>query len=48
LDNIPANINPICPTDEYAISDFKSGWRKQINLVATAPVKHSLINMEDV
>lgn len=25
LDNIPASIRPICPTDEYAINDLRSG-----------------------
>lgn len=44
LDSIPVSIRPICPTEEYAIKDFKSGWRIQINLVATAPVIEILIN----
>jgi hypothetical protein len=25
LDNIPVSIRPMCPTDEYAIKDFRSG-----------------------
>jgi len=37
LDIIPAVNSPICPTDEYAINDFKSVCRKQINLVIHAP-----------
>jgi len=36
-DIIPASIIPICPTDEYAIKDFISGWRRQISLVIIAP-----------
>jgi len=36
-DNVPEIISPICPTDEYAINDFKSGCRRQIMLVSTAP-----------
>jgi hypothetical protein len=47
LDIIPVSINPICPTDEYAISDFRSGCRIQINLVAIAPVIERLINIDD-
>lgn len=47
LDIIPVNINPMWPTDEYAISDFRSGCRIQINLVAIAPVIERLINNED-
>ena len=34
---VPPNINPICPTDEYAINDFRSVCRMQINLVNIAP-----------
>lgn len=37
LDNIPAIISPICLTDEYAIRDFRSDCRKQINDVNTPP-----------
>lgn len=37
LVNIPATINPICPTDEYAIIDFISDCRKQIIEVITPP-----------
>lgn len=37
-DNVPEIINPICPTEEYAISDFKSGCRRQIILVRNAPI----------
>jgi hypothetical protein len=35
----PATISPICPTEEYAIKDFRSDCRKQIRLVETAPIK---------
>jgi hypothetical protein len=35
------------PTDEYAIRDFRSGCRIQINLVAIAPVIDRLINIDD-
>lgn len=35
--SIPATISPICPTDEYAISDFISDCRKQIIDVITPP-----------
>lgn len=35
--NIPATINPMCPTDEYAISDFISDCRRQIMDVTTPP-----------
>lgn len=38
MDRAPASIRAICPTDEYAISDFKSGCRKQIILVRMAPI----------
>jgi len=44
----PASIRPICPTDEYAINDFKSGCRKQINLVVQAPTNASLISIDDL
>lgn len=37
FDSIPAIISPICLTDEYAISDFKSDWRRQIIDVSTPP-----------
>jgi hypothetical protein len=37
LDNIPATINPMWPTDEYAINDFMSDCRKQIIDVITPP-----------
>ena len=47
FDNMPVSINPIWPTDEYAISDLRSGWRIQISLVAIAPVIEILINMVD-
>jgi hypothetical protein len=43
-----ANINPMCPTDEYAIKDFRSGCRIQISLVAAAPVNATLINSGEV
>lgn len=42
---MPVNINPMWPTEEYAIKDFRSGWRMQINLVTTAPVMEILINI---
>jgi len=48
LASIPVNINPICPTDEYAINDFRSGWRIQIILVAAAPDNATLINIDDL
>jgi len=35
--NIPATINPMCPTDEYAIMDFMSDCRRQIIDVITPP-----------
>ena len=37
MDKSPANKSPIWPTEEYAIRDFKSGCRRQMKLVATAP-----------
>jgi len=46
FDKIPASINPIWPTEEYAIKDFKSGWRIQINLVNVAPHNDKLISSE--
>lgn len=36
--SIPATINPIWPTDEYAIIDFISDCRKQIIDVITPPI----------
>jgi len=45
--SVPEIISPIWPTDEYAINDFKSGWRKQIILVITAPVIEIAINGDD-
>lgn len=47
LDNIPVSISPICPTDEYAIRDFKSGCRIQIILVMIAPIIEILISIVD-
>lgn len=47
FDIMPASISPIWPTDEYAIKDFRSGCRIQINLVTTAPVNETLINMDE-
>lgn len=46
LDNIPASIKPIWPTDEYAIKDFRSGCRMQIKLVTDAPVIATLVSIE--
>jgi len=46
FDSIPVNISPICPTDEYAIRDFRSGWRMQIILVAAAPDRAILISID--
>lgn len=43
LDNIPAIISPMCPTEEYAISDFISDCRKQIMDVITPPIKAIVI-----
>lgn len=37
-DIAPANINAMCPIDEYAINDFISDWRKQISDVITPPI----------
>ena len=41
-DSTPANIIPMWPTDEYAINDFMSGWRRQIKLVTSAPYRDKL------
>lgn len=38
LVNTPAIINPMCPTDEYAIIDFMSDCRRQIIDVITPPI----------
>jgi hypothetical protein len=46
LANIPANIRPMCPTDEYAMSDFRSGWRIHKILVVAAPHNVTLSNIE--
>lgn len=43
-DSTPAINNPICPTEEYAIKDFMSGCRKQMNLVIIAPIREILRN----
>lgn len=48
LDNMPASISPMCPTEEYAISDFRSDCRMQINLVITAPVIDRLASIWDL
>lgn len=48
LESIPASIKPICPTEEYAISDLRSGCRIHRNLVAMAPVIESLISKGDI
>lgn len=37
----PATTRPIWPTEEYAINDFISDCRRQINLVTTAPIRAS-------
>lgn len=42
--DIAANRSPICPTEEYAIIDFMSGCRIQINLVSVAPIIDTEIN----
>lgn len=47
LESSPASINPMWPTEEYAINDLRSGWRIQINLVITAPHRERLISIED-
>jgi hypothetical protein len=39
LDMIPAVARPMCLTEEYAIRDFTSVWRMQINLVILPPTK---------
>jgi hypothetical protein len=39
----PVVISPICPTDEYAIRDFRSDCRIQIIAVITAP---HILNVE--
>lgn len=41
----PAINSPIWPTDEYAIRDFISDWRIQINPVEIAPTNDTLINI---
>lgn len=41
----PPISSPICPTDEYAISDFTSIWRIQIKLVIKAPHIEILVNV---
>lgn len=41
--NSLVRTNPICATDEYAISDFKSFWRMQFILVIEAPINLILI-----
>jgi len=43
FDRIPPVTRPICLTEEYAIRDFTSVCRMQINLVITAPIKEILI-----
>lgn len=43
----PATTKPMCPTEEYAIKDFRSVCRIQINLVTTAPVRATLTIMEE-
>lgn len=43
MEKIPANTNPICATEEYAIRDFRSFWRMQFSLVADAPINLILI-----
>ena len=48
LVDMPANIMPICPTEEYAIKDFKSGWRRHKNLVITAPQSLILIRIGEI
>lgn len=40
---MPVSIRPMCPTEEQAISDFRSDCRMQMSLVATAPVIEMLI-----
>lgn len=37
LERSPAIISPMWLTDEYAISDFRSDWRRQISDVRTPP-----------
>jgi hypothetical protein len=46
FDSKPVSINPMWPTDEYAIRDFKSGCRIQIILVMIAPTIEILINID--
>lgn len=40
---MPLVIRPICLTEEYAIKDFRSVWRIQMNLVIIAPINEILI-----
>jgi len=46
FDKAPANMSPMCPTDEYAISDLRSGCRRQIILVKIAPIMDILIRID--
>lgn len=43
LDIMPPVTSPMWLTEEYAIRDFRSVWRKQINLVMQAPTREILI-----
>lgn len=54
---VAAVRSPMWPTDEYAIKDFRSGWRRQIILVRAAPhiamltiigIKYRFINIKGV
>jgi hypothetical protein len=46
LERAPASISPMWPTDEYAINDLRSGWRRQIILVITAPIIDILTSID--
>lgn len=45
---IAVRRSPIWPTDEYAIRDLISDWRRQIMLVTMAPIKEILISSLDI
>lgn len=48
LDIAPATRIPMCPTEEYAISAFKSDCRRQISLVMIPPVSAVVIMIVDM
>lgn len=46
---MPAKTRAMCPTEEYAIKDFRSGCRTQIKLVIIPPqrVREIIVNFRD-